>query len=176
MKKVLSKILIFCLALILLVPSSVFAQKSSFEKDMKTLNNYIKVSEDNVYYFDREAAQRDNQPELILKAGEEFELLVKENDVDKVRARVVRLEIYGNWCGPGYSGPEAPIDALDTACQSHDYCYGSSSSKADQCNCDQKLISRIYSEYDSYSSNAKSAALAIASWFSSAAAGCRDFD
>ncbi len=66
--------------------------------------------------------------------------------------------------------------SLDAACQSHDCCYGSSSSKAKKCVCDQKLVSRIHSEYDSYSSKAKPYALAIASFFTSAAAGCRDYD
>jgi len=30
---------------------------------------------------------------------------------------------YGNWCGPGYSGPDAAVDSLDSCCQGHDQCY-----------------------------------------------------
>lgn len=34
------------------------------------------------------------------------------------------IPLYGNWCGPGQSGPGAPIDDLDTCCMVHDNCYG----------------------------------------------------
>ncbi|WP_325058505.1 hypothetical protein [Lentibacillus cibarius] len=27
------------------------------------------------------------------------------------------------YCGPGCSGPEQPINAVDAACQVHDICY-----------------------------------------------------
>ncbi|UFJ43253.1 phospholipase [Brevibacillus humidisoli] len=30
---------------------------------------------------------------------------------------------HGNWCGPGCSGPEAPIDDVDACCRAHDLCY-----------------------------------------------------
>lgn len=33
------------------------------------------------------------------------------------------LRIHGRWCGPGISGPEAPIDEVDGACRDHDLCY-----------------------------------------------------
>lgn len=45
--------------------------------------------------------------------------------------------IYGNWCGPGCSGPGAPISAVDTCCQKHDRCYGSRGYFA--CSCDNEL-------------------------------------
>ncbi|GGA64926.1 hypothetical protein [Salinicoccus roseus] len=45
--------------------------------------------------------------------------------------------IYGNWCGPGCSGPESPISPVDTCCQSHDNCYGDRGYFA--CSCDSEL-------------------------------------
>lgn len=32
------------------------------------------------------------------------------------------LNIYGNWCGPGYGGGEC-LDEIDCACRSHDFAY-----------------------------------------------------
>lgn len=45
--------------------------------------------------------------------------------------------IYGNWCGPGCSGPSAPISPVDSCCKSHDKCYGSRGYFA--CSCDNQL-------------------------------------
>lgn len=45
--------------------------------------------------------------------------------------------IYGNWCGPGCSGPKAPISKVDSCCKSHDKCYGSRGYFA--CSCDNQL-------------------------------------
>jgi len=40
----------------------------------------------------------------------------------------MRLERYGNWCGPGWSGgnvapPKGPADGMDSCCMTHDMCY-----------------------------------------------------
>ncbi len=35
----------------------------------------------------------------------------------------IGIPVYGNWCGPGHSGPGAPIDDLDACCMTHDRCY-----------------------------------------------------
>ncbi|QHE53574.1 phospholipase [Pontibacillus sp. HMF3514] len=45
------------------------------------------------------------------------------------------------YCGPGCSGPGAPVNAVDAACKAHDECYrffGPS------CHCDQVFLSRLY--------------------------------
>ena len=49
--------------------------------------------------------------------------------------------LYGRWCGPGCSGPGAPIDALDTCCQTHDQCY--SRRGYFNCGCDRALLDCI---------------------------------
>lgn len=43
------------------------------------------------------------------------------------------------WCG-AKCGSGTPINALDTCCRTHDYCYGSFSSYPARCSCDQNLI------------------------------------
>ncbi|MBP2005708.1 phospholipase [Halobacillus andaensis] len=45
-----------------------------------------------------------------------------------------------NWCGPGFSGPGRPINAVDAACKAHDKCY---LTYRDYCACDQAFIRRL---------------------------------
>ena len=40
------------------------------------------------------------------------------------------------WCGPGCSGPRAPINDVDACCQRHDRCLSKGISP---CQCDQAL-------------------------------------
>lgn len=46
--------------------------------------------------------------------------------------------VYGNWCGPGCSGPAPPVDGIDRCCQAHDRCYGRRGYFA--CSCDRDLV------------------------------------
>lgn len=46
--------------------------------------------------------------------------------------------IYGNWCGPGCSGPSDPIDGVDSCCKTHDLCYDRNGYF--DCECDAALI------------------------------------
>ncbi|ELU5588530.1 hypothetical protein SCB17_003049 [Clostridium perfringens] len=67
-----------------------------------------------------------------VKYDNEKDVLVK-----KMPKRVKRgVKVYGNWCGPGHSGPGAPVDEIDACCKKHDYCYDSSTPKRA---CDIKL-------------------------------------
>lgn len=45
-----------------------------------------------------------------------------------------------NWCGPGCSGPGAPVNAVDAACKRHDMCYRYT---RDRCRCDQEFIYQL---------------------------------
>ncbi len=45
-----------------------------------------------------------------------------------------------NWCGPGCSGPGAPINQVDACCRAHDECYHLSESP---CICDQMFIDSL---------------------------------
>ncbi|MBB6453280.1 hypothetical protein HNQ94_001728 [Salirhabdus euzebyi] len=44
------------------------------------------------------------------------------------------------YCGPGCSGPGAPINAVDAACQAHDVCY---QKYGPTCFCDQQFLRRL---------------------------------
>ncbi|MFQ3546012.1 phospholipase [Halobacillus rhizosphaerae] len=44
------------------------------------------------------------------------------------------------WCGPGCSGPGAPINAVDAACKAHDECY---QQYGPCCYCDQQFLRQL---------------------------------
>lgn len=54
--------------------------------------------------------------------------------------------IYGRWCGPGCSGPGAPLDDVDACCQAHDRCY--SARGYSSCSCDRALLSCLAPKRD----------------------------
>lgn len=68
--------------------------------------------------------------------------------------------LYGNWCGPGCSGPGAPISAVDSCCKSHDNCYGSRGYFA--CSCDYQLHDCLYP----YAAAGSAWAILFISWYS----------
>ncbi|MEC0303410.1 phospholipase [Terribacillus saccharophilus] len=45
-----------------------------------------------------------------------------------------------NWCGPGCSGPGAPVNKVDAACKQHDMCYRR---HGNRCECDQMFLNRL---------------------------------
>jgi hypothetical protein len=53
----------------------------------------------------------------------------------------LEVEVYGNWCGPGHSGPGAPIDRVDQVCCRHDKCYSNRGSL--DCSCNRDLITSM---------------------------------
>lgn len=53
----------------------------------------------------------------------------------------LKLRVYGNWCGPGHSGPGAPVDPVDQVCCKHDKCYSSEGYL--DCKCDRDMIRRL---------------------------------
>jgi hypothetical protein len=70
--------------------------------------------------------------------------------------------IYGNWCGPGCSGPEDPVDDLDTCCQIHDNCYNARGWGA--CSCDRELMACVWPKINFLTAKGK-AALGVWSYF-----------
>ncbi|MGD6804255.1 phospholipase [Rossellomorea vietnamensis] len=44
------------------------------------------------------------------------------------------------YCGPGCSGPGAPVNAVDAACKAHDECYRR---YGPSCRCDQLFMERL---------------------------------
>jgi hypothetical protein len=70
------------------------------------------------------------------------------------------IDFYGNWCGPGNSGPGTPVDAVDEVCCRHDQCYSSRGSL--DCSCDRDLIRRMPAAIADSSTSARGRALGTA--------------
>ncbi|WP_090760880.1 phospholipase [Bacillus sp. OK048] len=47
------------------------------------------------------------------------------------------------WCGPGCSGPGAPINDVDSCCNKHDICLKRGNSP---CYCDKRFMECLYSK------------------------------
>lgn len=76
--------------------------------------------------------------------GVEFNKIMDMGFADNsemIREMSQKFAYHGNWCGPGHSGPEPPIDQLDAACMWHDNCYASWG--YDCCSCDSNMIAKI---------------------------------
>lgn len=54
---------------------------------------------------------------------EELQTLKKQENKKRSLSKKGIPCIYGNWCGPGCSGPGDPISAVDVCCKEHDLCY-----------------------------------------------------
>jgi hypothetical protein len=70
--------------------------------------------------------------------------------------------IWGNWCGPGCSGPAGPVDDLDACCQAHDNCYDARGYLA--CSCDRELMDCAWSKINPFTAKGRAAA-AVWWWF-----------
>lgn len=68
-----------------------------------------------------EKSYEKNYDEAFKQKLKELDLLEQKALTDGIKIDVPCL--YGNWCGPGCSGPGAPIDGIDSCCQLHDTCY-----------------------------------------------------
>ncbi|MED4784631.1 phospholipase [Brevibacillus choshinensis] len=72
--------------------------------------------------------------------------------------------LYGNWCGPGCSGPGAPIDDIDRCCKRHDLCYEKRGYFS--CSCDRELLRCLSSrKHDPLTDKGRVSAM-ISSYFS----------
>ncbi|WP_321175662.1 phospholipase [Neobacillus sedimentimangrovi] len=61
-----------------------------------------------------------------------------------------------NWCGPGCSGPGAPINDVDACCMKHDQCLRSG---IDRCQCDYEFMNCLYHKRNPYTDKGRKAAL-----------------
>lgn len=120
------------------------------EEAISKLLPYV-VNEDGRISFDFDRAQTDGVSDAVLIAGEVVEEIgAAESGATAVPPAGASDEfvfyglgwrVHGNWCGPGHSGPGAPIDTLDGICMRHDQCYGRSGYWRDHC--DRALIHEI---------------------------------
>ncbi|WP_084220067.1 phospholipase [Jeotgalibacillus soli] len=58
------------------------------------------------------------------------------------------------WCGPGCSGPGAPINEVDAACKVHDLCY---QRYGPSCRCDREFLERLRPMANQHSSRGRNA-------------------
>lgn len=147
------------------IEASGVTEDTDFDTAMATLSQYLVYSSNGQRNFDLAKAEGDNASEYLLAAGAELNRFAAsyEGNGDGIQLR--SMPGYGNRCGPGNSGPGAPINTLDRLCQQHDRCYGNRGYFA--CSCDRELIAGIRANsFSGFAENA--AALAVATYFNSA--------
>ncbi|GEQ62541.1 hypothetical protein M2904_10085 (plasmid) [Vagococcus lutrae] len=106
--------------------------------DMDHLQQYVIQSEDGLI-FDVEQAIQNQENEIVIEVGENFNYFAKldDNSTEGKRrlVRAISIPIYGNYCGPGtdFNAAGNPIDQLDRYCMYHDLCYGANGWGNKQC-------------------------------------------
>lgn len=136
-------------------------QQSELSATLDALTPYITQSDD-ALQFDHERAVRDGIPEKIIQSGDYFNLMSRAySQSNKAEMSGLSLPVWGRYCGPGHSGPGAPIDLLDTACMHHDQCYG----RGHDCPCNKALIIEIYRNFNRMGALEKTAAGGVAAYF-----------
>ncbi len=132
---------------------------------------YTKVDENaHEIEFDVERAVAEGASEHVIESGKLLNDYAEMENSGSFRS-AQGLPIYGNWCGPGHSGPGEPIDDLDRACMNHDKCYASKGYTT--CSCDEDLLAEIRRIYDGISDKDKVAADAITTFFKLQRAWCK---
>ena len=119
------------------IKSEVFLSTTETENGKDVLKGYRVVNGtnlENVANVDFTETFKNTVKELDEK---NFEM---PDDNDTFRENLPCL--YGNWCGPGCSGPSAPISPVDSCCKKHDNCYGSRGYFA--CSCDNELLGCLW--------------------------------
>ena len=173
MKKLLSLLLVFTF----LFSMSITALASSdheLDDILEQMDPYVVTTEKGTVYFDTQKAREDNTSEYIMEIGKtlnQFSLDMQNNSNEAVKTYKLSLPIWGNWCGPGHSGPEAPTDTLDAQCKKHDLCYSREGYFA--CSCDSALIENIASNFSKMETKEKIVAAAVTAYF--LAAPCNPF-
>ncbi|WP_206426593.1 hypothetical protein [Clostridium sp. E02] len=173
MKKLLSLLLV----LTLMFSMSITALASSdheLDEILTQLDPYVVTTEKGTVYFNTQKAREDNTSEYIMEIGRtlnQFSADMQKNSGEAVKTYKISLPIWGNWCGPGHSGPEAPIDTLDAQCKKHDLCYGREGYFA--CSCDIALIKNIAKNFKKMGTKEKIVAAAVTAYFT--AAPCNPF-
>lgn len=120
------------------IPAADVTKDTDVETAAVTLKQYVVQESNGQPRFDSEKAEKDNASEYLMDTGEEFNKISEYHAKNSEFTQEGGMPIHGNWCGPGHSGPDAPIDTLDSLCQKHDNCYGSRGYFA--CSCDAELV------------------------------------
>lgn len=127
------------------------------------LERYTSVLDNGVVFFDENLAKNSGADDFIIQSGRVINNMNQDSFSRNARAK---FPVWGRWCGPGHSGPGAPISLLDRFCQSHDNCYASKGYF--NCYCDYLLTSRIRASYWYFGLYERSVALGVLTFFSMA--------
>lgn len=133
----------------------------------KLLEYAVLDSAGNIDYFDVDGARADDVSEVVLLSAISYNQGVSNRLGGGAFPALaghdpqIGFPVHGNWCGPGVSGPGAPIDLLDTRCRTHDLCYAEKGyfNKT----CDRQLVALITVDLqmNKYSGWVKAKAIAI---------------
>lgn len=127
------------------------------------ISRYLRQSNGN-YSFDITRARREGASADALAVLQQANSFTQPNNTTETTvSAAASIPVYGNWCGPGHSGPGAPIDDLDTACMHHDQCYSARGYFNETC--DRELIAEIRAHYSSMGFKEKVFATAILAVF-----------
>ncbi|WP_311348952.1 hypothetical protein [Corynebacterium durum] len=140
-------------------PSDV-SEESDLDASIATMEQFIS-EHDGRKQFDESAAEKAGASPFLMQAGRDY------NDRSKKLDSNEDLPGYGNWCGPGHSGPGNPVDTIDSLCQKHDKCYGERGYFA--CSCDREMVEDIRNNRGKFRGFGENAmALAAATHFKNA--------
>ena len=115
----------------------------------------------------QQAAKAAGASDYLLEAGRAYNAFTESSSEEGFK-----IPVHGNYCGPGHSGPGAPIDKLDELCQTHDNCYGKKGYFS--CSCDAELREGIIKNWGNFNgAGEKANAAAIFAAFSKV--GCNPF-
>ena len=121
------------------------------------------------YYFDATKAKAAGESEYVMTAGASYNALAADTKAHSPKqaaaptlGAAASIPVWGNWCGPGHSGPGAPKDTLDTLCMRHDKCYAARGYF--NCYCDAQLKAEIarFSDRMGWRERAMAAAITVA--------------
>ncbi|WP_159549956.1 phospholipase [Streptococcus halichoeri] len=131
-----------------LIEQSIDEWLTYMDKETEVASKYI-IHHNNRMYFDFDKAQNDGVSGEALDIGLEIERVSEEHMEGKFTPgtyfRSISIPVYGNYCGPGHSGNNftlPAIDHLDWGCMQHDQCY-KPWSPGENCACNRQLINFI---------------------------------
>lgn len=135
-------------------------ENSDIESQASAIQHFV-TEKDGQKKFDEQAAKAAGASDFLLEAGRAYNTIAENNN------EADALKVHGNYCGPGQSGPGAPVDKLDELCQKHDNCYGERGYFA--CSCDRELQGDIILNSAKFKTKEeRAAAAAIFAYFSNA--------
>lgn len=171
-------ILLCCFTLLLINCTSVYAMavehdNVTFDKVEKIGNKveqYLVVKGTYVY-FNYELAEKNKESFEVIEQGLLIESISNEfNGTNGLQLRSVSisLPIWGNYCGPGYSGEDftkPAQDILDEGCRRHDKCYKWGLSLTQNCECNRALVQYIDENKSKMTGKMAKVAWAIRTYF-----------